>query len=73
MWCGPLHDRDFVAKMLDHAKSEEAYYTTKARIIGMLSLAQNVSIMYRACTCRAASYGFSLRNLQRPFTLPRQD
>lgn len=42
LWSGPLHDREFVGKMLGHAKSDAAEYKTKARIVGMLSIAQAV-------------------------------
>jgi len=42
MWIGPLHDTDFVDKMLQHADSAEAKYETLQRIKGMITLARNV-------------------------------
>jgi tRNA (guanine26-N2/guanine27-N2)-dimethyltransferase len=40
MWLGPLHDSDFVSKVLEHVDSEEAEYGTKPRMKGMLTLAK---------------------------------
>ena len=43
MWIGPLHNPDFIDKMLLHVESGDATYATAPRIKGMLSIARNVS------------------------------
>lgn len=42
MWSGILHDPEFVGKMIDHVESGDAEYKTKARILGMCTIAQAV-------------------------------
>ena len=47
MWSGPLHDPEFVGKMIDHVKSGDAEYKTQARILGMCTIAQAVRDLFR--------------------------
>ena len=44
LWIGPLHDPDFVGRMLEHVGTKEATYGTKERIRGMLSVARSVRL-----------------------------
>ncbi|CAO3595152.1 unnamed protein product [Absidia cylindrospora] len=39
-WIAPLHDKDFVGKMLQHVKDSEQSYGTHKRMKGMLSVIQ---------------------------------
>ncbi|CAA7271664.1 unnamed protein product [Cyclocybe aegerita] len=40
MWSGPLHDRDFVGKVLAHTEESKSHYGTAARMKGMLTVAK---------------------------------
>ncbi|RSH79757.1 RNA methyltransferase tRNA(m5U54)methyltransferase [Apiotrichum porosum] len=40
MWLGPLHDKDFIGRVLKSIEGQQANYGTWARMHGMLSLAQ---------------------------------
>ncbi|GLB34920.1 putative tRNA methyltransferase [Lyophyllum shimeji] len=40
MWSGPLHDKDFVTKVLEHLEANEDKYGTAVRMKGMLTVAQ---------------------------------
>ncbi|KAG5635488.1 hypothetical protein H0H81_011074 [Sphagnurus paluster] len=40
MWSGPLHDADFVSKVLDHLEANQDKYGTAVRMKGMLTVAQ---------------------------------
>jgi tRNA (guanine26-N2/guanine27-N2)-dimethyltransferase len=42
MWSGPIHDSDFVAKVLDHLESHQNHYGTSPRMKGMLTVAKEV-------------------------------
>ncbi|KAG8934062.1 RNA methyltransferase tRNA(m5U54)methyltransferase [Tulasnella sp. 418] len=44
MWSGPLHDRPFVAKVLEHVKNSPDNYKFSTRMEGMLTLAHEVSV-----------------------------
>lgn len=43
MWSGPIHDPEFVAKVLTHLEGNQDHYGTAARMKGMLTVAQEVS------------------------------
>ena len=45
MWSGQLHDPDFIGKVLEHLESSKDRYGTAARMKGMLTVAQDVSIV----------------------------
>ena len=45
MWSGQLHDPDFIGKVLEHLESSKEQYGTAARMKGMLTVAQEVSIV----------------------------
>ncbi|KAI8055218.1 N2,N2-dimethylguanosine tRNA methyltransferase-domain-containing protein [Syncephalis plumigaleata] len=38
-WSAPIHDADFLSRMLEHVKAAEGLYVTRPRMIGMLSVA----------------------------------
>ncbi|KAJ7109415.1 tRNA methyltransferase [Mycena epipterygia] len=40
MWSAPIHDREFVGKVLEHLETNESLYGTAARMKGMLTVAQ---------------------------------
>lgn len=40
MWSGPIHNKDFVSKVLTHLEANEGNYGTAARMRGMLTVAQ---------------------------------
>ncbi|KAK0459763.1 tRNA methyltransferase [Desarmillaria tabescens] len=40
MWSGPIHDTDFVAKVLEHVEGNPDSYGTSARMKGMLTVAK---------------------------------
>jgi len=40
MWSGPLHDSEFVAKVLVHLEDNQAQYGTSTRMKGMLTVAK---------------------------------
>ena len=42
MWSGPLHDSDFIGKVLEHLESSKDRYGTAVRMKGMLTVAQEV-------------------------------
>lgn len=44
MWSGPLHDVDFVNKVLTHVQTNEDKYGTSARMKGMLTVAKEVRV-----------------------------
>jgi tRNA (guanine26-N2/guanine27-N2)-dimethyltransferase len=44
MWNGPIHDKEFVTKVLEHVESNEDKYGTSPRMKGMLTVANEVSI-----------------------------
>jgi len=43
MWSGPLHNKDFVGKLLAHVGENEENYNTSGRMKGMLTVAREVS------------------------------
>lgn len=43
MWSAPIHDRDFVAKVLEHLDANQTQYGTFTRMKGMLTVAKEVS------------------------------
>ena len=43
MWSGPIHDAEFIGKVLDHLEGNEANYGTLARMKGMLTVAKEVN------------------------------
>ncbi|KAJ7905527.1 N2,N2-dimethylguanosine tRNA methyltransferase, partial [Mycena olivaceomarginata] len=40
MWSAPIHDSEFVAKVLDHLENNESQYGTAVRMKGMLTVAK---------------------------------
>lgn len=44
MWSAPIHDREFVGKVLEHLETNESLYGTASRMKGMLTVAQEVSL-----------------------------
>ena len=42
MWSAPLHDQDFVGKVLEHIEREAGKYGTSVRMRGMLTVAKEV-------------------------------
>ena len=42
MWAGPLHDKEFVSKVLEHVENNEDSYGTVTRMKGMLRVAKEV-------------------------------
>jgi tRNA G26 N,N-dimethylase Trm1 len=49
MWSGPLHDSEFVAKVLAHLEDNEDQYGTSTRMKGMLTVAQEVRLIVSHC------------------------
>lgn len=43
MWSGPIHDPEFVGKVLDHVNESPTNYGTAMRMKGLLTLAKEVS------------------------------
>jgi tRNA (guanine26-N2/guanine27-N2)-dimethyltransferase len=46
MWNGPIHDTDFVTKVLAHVDANEGKYGTETRMRGMLTVAKEVSFFF---------------------------
>ena len=44
MWSGPLHNAEFVAKVVEHVDRNAKSYGTSARMKGMLAVAQEVRV-----------------------------
>lgn len=44
MWSGPLHNKDFVSKALEHLEANKDKYGTAPRMEGMLTVAKAVRI-----------------------------
>lgn len=42
MWSGPIHEKEFVANVLEHVEGNEDSYGTSARMKGMLTVAKEV-------------------------------
>ena len=42
MWLGPIHDPDFVKRVVKHVEDDPSRYGTHARMKGMLGLAAEV-------------------------------
>lgn len=42
MWSAPIHNSEFVAKVLDHLENNESQYGTAVRMKGMLTVAKEV-------------------------------
>jgi len=47
MWSAPLHDADFVGKVLAHVEENKDIYGTSARMKGMLTIAKEVGLDLR--------------------------
>ena len=43
MWSGPIHDTEFVEKVLEHVEGNAEQYGTSVRMKGMLTVAKEVS------------------------------
>lgn len=54
MWSGPIHDVDFVSKVLEHIDENAGNYGTSTRMKGMLTVAKEVS-------CSSSLYVMSVR------------
>jgi tRNA (guanine26-N2/guanine27-N2)-dimethyltransferase len=48
MWSGPLHNTDFVGKVIKHVEENEDHYGTSPRMKGMLTVAKEVSSLTNA-------------------------
>lgn len=46
LWIGPLHDRTFCQKVLDHVDANEDKFGTVPRMKGMVTLAKEVSFFF---------------------------
>lgn len=44
MWSGPLHNPNFVAKVIDHVDRNTKNYGTSTRMKGMLAVAREVGV-----------------------------
>jgi tRNA (guanine26-N2/guanine27-N2)-dimethyltransferase len=44
MWSAPIHDPEFVGKVLQHLDNNETLYGTATRMKGMLTVAKEVSL-----------------------------
>jgi tRNA (guanine26-N2/guanine27-N2)-dimethyltransferase len=42
MWSGPIHDSDFISKVLGHLEENHDKYGTATRMKGMLTVAKEV-------------------------------
>ena len=42
MWNGPIHDTDFVSKVVEHVRESGDKYGTSTRMKGMLTVAKEV-------------------------------
>lgn len=42
MWSGPIHDTEFVGKVLEHVETNLTNYGTAPRMKGMLTVAKEV-------------------------------
>jgi len=45
MWSGPIHDSEFITRVLEHLESNQEKYGTFPRMKGMLTVAQEVSAL----------------------------
>jgi tRNA (guanine26-N2/guanine27-N2)-dimethyltransferase len=45
MWSGPIHDSEFVTRVLNHIESSQGKYGTSPRMKGMLTVAKEVRIL----------------------------
>ena len=43
MWNGPIHDSQFIGRILEHLEGNEGKYGTSTRMKGMLTVAKEVS------------------------------
>ncbi|KAG9027167.1 RNA methyltransferase tRNA(m5U54)methyltransferase [Tulasnella sp. JGI-2019a] len=56
MWSGPIHDKEFVSKVLQHVEDTPTSYHTSARMKGMLTLAhQELNTPFYFTPARVAS------------------
>ncbi|KDR81650.1 hypothetical protein GALMADRAFT_89844 [Galerina marginata CBS 339.88] len=57
MWSGPLHDPDFVGKVIVHVNENQAHYGTFARMKGMMTVAkEELTNPFYFTPSRVASY-----------------
>ncbi|KAJ7582668.1 tRNA methyltransferase [Mycena floridula] len=57
MWSGPIHDPDFIAKVLEHLSANVDQYGTSARMKGMLTVAQEeLEVPFYFTPSRVASF-----------------
>lgn len=47
MWSGPIHDTQFVAKVLEHLEANKEKYATSTRMKGMLTVAKEVGEIFK--------------------------
>ena len=45
MWSGPIHDSEFVGKVLEHVNTNDDHYGTSLRMKGMLTVAKEVGVV----------------------------
>lgn len=70
MWSGPIHDTEFVTKVLEHTEANTDQYGTAARMKGMLTVAKEVCINPNVKS--ELSLNVCCRSFIRHFTLPPQ-
>lgn len=46
MWSGPVHNPEFVSKVLEHLNGNVDSYGTSTRMRGMLTVAQEVTTFF---------------------------
>lgn len=56
MWSGPLHDKDFVGRVLQNLEASESNYGTATRMKGMLTIAKEVCSPAANLHVRSLSY-----------------
>lgn len=65
MWSGPLHNKDFVGKVIAHVEENEKLYGTASRMKGMLTVAKEVLFpIFLSISSNADIY---LQELENPF------
>ncbi len=62
MWSGPIHDVEFVSKVLEHVDVNSANYGTSTRMKGMLTVAKEVNYYIPSSACSPPNYDRTGRN-----------
>lgn len=66
MWSGPLHNKDFVGKVIAHVEENEKLYGTASRMKGMLTVAKEVLFPF-SFLLRSSLFLIHLQELENPF------